>query len=713
MQRPIAHTRETARATNPRLFAPVPVVALTLGLAFLLTLIGCDGAESTSTTAPATTASAPPNPVRDREGPRGPNVVLITLDTVRADALGVYGQTRPTSPVLDRLAREGVLFEQAVSAAPSTLPSHASIMTGLFPFAHGARSNSGYALSREVETLAEVLREHGYRTGAEIAAPVINATTQLDQGFEHYQDLTSTQIEKVGGLAHGADGTTHRVDLEERDATDISRWGIRFIEQHAQEPFFLWLHFFDPHLRYASRPQYDALIPDSRYHAEIRHVDTEIGKVIREIEQRGLRTNTLVVVVADHGEGLGEHDESTHSHYVYDSTIHVPLVFWGPADIFRSEPIPSLARTVDIAPTILDYLDLPNLPGAQGTSLLPEMRGAAADPNRSAYGESIEIMRLVGGSPLRYLRRGSWKYIHKPNPELYDLANDPHERNNLAAAQPEKLRELRAALEELIANAPRSPSDAAVTMSAEDRDRLRALGYLAETVEREDLDDALASTALRGPDPNEISADVEIYSKALGLADTGKPEEALAMLEPLVERYPDSAEILSADAGLLLTVGENERARDMLSKIVEITPCSVWVHQQLGEALRRLQATDESDALLRRGALECPDQFVLLNNYAYALATDPDPARRDGEEALRLAERALQLAGGESPEILDTVAAAHAATGDYGAATVALRRALALARGKQGPPALQHHLAAQLERYESARRAAADRAPAK
>jgi arylsulfatase A-like enzyme len=665
------------------------------------TVIGCDAGETASKLPTSSVVSQ--TDTRTYEHRAGPNVVLITLDTVRADGLGAYGQTRPSSPELDRLAREGILFEQVASAAPSTLPSHASIMTGLFPFAHGARSNSGHVLSNEIETLAEVLRAHGYRTGAEIAAPVINASTQLDQGFEHYQDLRSPRVEKVSGTSKAPDGTTRRVEVDERDATDITRWGQRFIADHASESFFLWLHYFDPHQRYTARAVYDAMIPDSRYHAEIRHVDTEIGKIIREIETRGLRERTLVVIVADHGEGLGEHGESTHAYFVYDTTIRVPLIFWGPADVWRSDPVEGLARTVDIAPTILDYIGLPALKGIHGTSLLPRMKGEATDSSPPAYGESIELVRFGGGSPIRYLRRGDWKYVHKFQPELYNLADDPKELANLAGTHPEKLAELRGELEQMIAGAANAPKDAHSTVSPEEQAQLRALGYLATTETRSDLDDTLASTELHGPDPNEIVGDIDLYAKAVGFAENAKHDTALAILEPLADRYPESPEILSVQAESLLALDRNQQARDILVRVLAMTPCSLRVHEQLGQALRGLEAEAEAFELLRRGAYECPDEYVLLNNFAYSLATDADPARRNGAEAIRLSERALRLSGGDKPEILDTVAAAQAETGNYLAATVALRRAISLARRQEAPTALRTHLESQLESYEKAR----------
>jgi arylsulfatase A-like enzyme len=209
-------------------------------------------------------AAAPPTPERAL------NVVLITLDTVRADALNPDGQTRVSSPVMDRMAREGVLFEQVASSSPSTLPSHTTILTGRFPPAHGVRSNSGYVIAAENETVAEVLKRHGYRTGAEIGVSVLDANTGLDQGFDHYRDLTSPGVEKIRAGALAEDGEKLTLALEERPAADITRFGKTFLDGNRTRPFFLWLHYFDPHRVYIPRPEFqrrrDARLPGLRVH---------------------------------------------------------------------------------------------------------------------------------------------------------------------------------------------------------------------------------------------------------------------------------------------------------------------------------------------------------------------------------------------------------------------------------------------------------------
>jgi len=270
------------------------------------------------------------------------NVVMITLDTTRADALGSYGQRRPITPNLDRLAAEGTQFLQCVSSAPSTVPSHSTLFTARHPFVHGARANAGYVLADENTTLAEVLSARGYLTSAEIAAPVIGEHTQLGQGFDRYRDLESQDIQRK--TIQVLDGEGQRaVEVDEREADDITRFGLRFLKENQNEKFFLWLHYFDAHQPYSPPVRFYETWSESPYHSEIQYIDEQIDRILKRIEGLGLRERTLVVIVGDHGEAMGEHGEKTHVYFVYDSTMRVPLLFWG-ATVPRGLKVESLVR---------------------------------------------------------------------------------------------------------------------------------------------------------------------------------------------------------------------------------------------------------------------------------------------------------------------------------------------------------------------------------
>lgn len=657
---------------------------------------GC-GSEPPSSTGASETAAAVEN------------VILITLDTTRADALGAYGQTLPASPNIDRMAAEGVRFAQVSSAAPSTLPSHATILTGKFPYAHGARSNSGYVLAEDNLSIAEILHSAGYVTAAEIAAPVIGRQTQLDQGFDSYRDSFSPEVEGTDLTVKTNQGT-RRVQLDERMATDIVKFGIEFLRSHRDEKFFLWLHFFDAHKFHTPLPEFAQQVPQSPYHAEIRFIDFEIGRLLGTLEGLGLRERTLVALTADHGESLKEHGEPNHSFFVYDATIRVPLILWGPPVLPPGLVVDSLVRTVDIAPTLLDLLDLPPLEQAQGVSLVPLIRGEERDLDLLAYGESIDMMPL-GTSPLRYVRRGRWKYLHKVNPELYDVVADPGELHDLSAQHPEIVERLRAELEQLVTASPTRPSGAEVPIDAETREQLQELGYIVASAP-EGLDDELAAlTDLRGGDPRDLVDDLRLMSLAsgaqknerfdlaaerfaelwtkyrseqfgLGLArcllKLERPGDAADVLREMTEDEPNNLDYRVRLADLLVKSGRLSEAEPELRRVIEADRCNTDARALLAYLAYSRERFEEQIDLLRVGVQECSESTKLSNNLAYALATTPRTELRDGVEALALAERTVGSTDHPGASFLDTLAAACAETGDFDRAVETVKEAIAL-----------------------------------
>jgi arylsulfatase A-like enzyme len=693
---------------------------LILALAFLGSGLGCDNdrdALSGADRSPSAT-STPAESSKPSDDPPL-NVILITVDTLRADALGAYGQKRFTSPNLDRLAREGVVFLHAMASAPSTLPSHASIMTAKHPYAHGARANAGYILPAENETLAEVLQRNAYRTGAETAAPVISHLTQLNQGFDQYRDLSSGDIVKKKSISvRQADGSKGTIEVDERTASDITDFGIRFLRENQDAPFFLWLHYFDPHAHYTAPSEYGNLIPDSPYHAEVRYVDSQIGRLIRNLEVLHLQGRTLLVVTSDHGESLMEHGEQTHSSYLFETTMHVPLIFWGAKSIPKDWQVNSMVRTIDIAPTILELLGLSPLEEAQGRSLVPLMTGERRDLQLTGYGESIELHSMFGSSILRTIRQDRWKYIHKLRPALYDLVQDPKELDDLARQHPEKVEELYQVLRDEIRNAPASPDDARVAVDEATLLQLQALGYTG-AVPSANLDDELATLEPNGPDPDDLFEDVKEYGAGFQYSSIAKHAEAHAIFEGLVERHPKRLQLLTtlayslihleryADAVAILhraieTDPEHVKAYTMLARCEEaqghleeseaatrialgLRPCSAVARLQLAQILEKSGRYEEQLAILGEGVDQCPDVFEVMNNYAYLLSSSPNPDIRDGAEAVRVAKLAVEKSGGARPAIMDTLAGAYAEVGDFKRAVEVSRRAVALARNQKMP----------------------------
>jgi len=645
--------------------------------------VGCGDAQVPDAPAPA---AAPPR-----------DLVLITMDTTRADALTPYGQVLPSSPNIARMAAEGVLFEQASTSVPSTLPSHASILTGRYPFEHGVRANAGYRLPEASTTLAEVLRSRGYRTAAEIAAPVLEAAMGLSQGFEQYRDLHAAGIQRI--VTQSDAPGNPEVKLDERPAADITRGALRFLDAHRDEPFFLWLHYFDPHVFHVHRAEYQRKIPGDDYLAEVLYTDVQIGVLLDHLEATGLRDHTLVVLVADHGEGRGEHGESTHSFLVYESTIRVPFLLWGPRELPAGRRVPSLVRTIDVLPTALDWLGVPIPAGVTGQSLMPLVLGQRDDLELAAYGESIEFATVFDAAPVRFLRRGRWKYVHHPEPELYDLMEDPGEQHNVASEHPERVAALRAELEALLAGA--SGTDAGVSeITPEQRARLVALGYSVPT------DGAAEAAELnglewRGPPPAQLMADVDLSGKALSLLRVGRAQEAERILAELVARYPHNATQQRDHAQALLALGRKEEARAALERAVELSRCAATERVTLSQLLAEMGEQEARQQVLAEGIERCGEIPELLNNDAWVLATSPAESLRNGERAEALARRALAAGGAEVPEILDTLAAAQAERGDFAGAADTLRRAIKVARDLGRPPVVEQMLARSLERVRS------------
>ncbi len=656
--------------------------------------------------------------------------MIITLDTTRPDALGSYGQPRDVTPNIDRMAEEGVLFEHADVSSPSTLPSHSSLFTGKQPYSHGARSNLGYVLSKDNITLAEVLRDAGYRTRAEVAAIVLNRETLIRQGFETSRDPKSSGVALKQVLRAG---DTERSEHPVRVASDVAKSGIKFIRKNRDREFFLWLHFFDAHNPHAPRREFRSKFPGEPYLAEIAGVDREVGGVLDEIRRLGLREKTLVVLTSDHGEGLGEHGEVTHSYFIYQSTMHAPLIFWGPTTLRGGTRVASLVRTIDVTPTVLDLLGLPALEDVEGVSLKGLLTGQQQEVDLLSYGESLELSHAFAVSPLRFIREGKWKYIHKVNPELYDLTRDPKELTNRAAAEPERVAYFQQRLAEMLASAEPSRGDSLTVLDDATRAQLVALGYTAP-VAVSTIENEVESLAVEGTDPSSKSRDVEILARAQGFLIAEKYEEAHVAFTGLLERTPDSAHLLGLMGKVLEGLERYDEAEASYRKAIAIVPNSTDYNMSLiavleeqgrvDEAVEPMMAVWERDPCsdvtiqlatqlhdakdyptqmqtLSRSAEACPDHFELLNNYAWALATVPEASHRDGAKAVKVARLAIsQLPDEPGPEYLDTLAASLAEAGDFAAATATIQEAIQAARRLGYPDEVLEILNGHLEHFK-------------
>ena len=342
------------------------------------------------------------------------NVLLITLDTTRWDRIGAYGDGAAATPNLDRIAGEGVLFEQAIAAAPLTLPAHSTIFTGMLPPRHGVRDNGGYVLDAKHVTLAAALKESGRQTGAFVGAFVLDGKFGLDSGFDTYFDKFDVSKRRSVSLASIS-----------RRAGQVVDNAMPWLEQQASRPFFAWLHFYDAHSPYEPPEPFLSRFRDRPYAGEIAYVDSQVGRILQWLDTRQLTERTIVIVIGDHGESLNEHGEGTHGLFIYEATTRVPFIVRTPYSGIHGRRVPGVVRSEDVMPTVLELVGRRPVEGMDGRSLVPMLTGASSDLNLDAYSESLYARNHYGWSELRALRAGRYKYISATRPELYDLERDP------------------------------------------------------------------------------------------------------------------------------------------------------------------------------------------------------------------------------------------------------------------------------------------------
>jgi len=565
-----------------------------------------------------------------------PNLLLITIDTLRADHLGCYGDSQVETPRIDRLAKEGVLFTQAFTAVPITLPSHVSIFTGNYPPSHGVRNNGTFILDPSATTLTEVLQQNGYRTGAVVSSYTLDSSFGLDQGFEFYDDDFS-QNQSGPSILHN-----------ERIGKETTQRALQWLDQHHQEKFFLWLHYFDPHADYNPPEPFGTKYRKNPYDGEIAYTDQCLGEVLDKLDQLHLLDQTMIVLTADHGEGLGEHKERTHAFFIYDSTLRVPLIFRYPARFPSRRTVKSLVRTIDIMPTILEAMNVPmSMPvsmaegdgaagngkggngesgnGAerlkvQGVSLYSAATIDQEVLNLELYAESLYPRFNHNLSPLFGLRTKEWKYVQAPKPELYELQKDPAEMHNLLAdqsgqpgqpgqvgqpgqsepqgqpkqpGQEEKLRGQEEKLKVRLSELQKSIADfhagsaTQTQLGIEQRKRLQSLGYVWNSNmgnsnmgnNNVGTDEGKGKTL---PDPKDFVAIVDQADVGLSCYAKGQLAEAAEIFQNVLKVNPSD----TSTHFMMGLVYEKQQKADMAIKeyqeTVRLDPTYFDAHRQLG-----------------------------------------------------------------------------------------------------------------------------------
>jgi arylsulfatase A-like enzyme len=490
---------------------------------------------------------------------RGFNLVLITLDTTRADALGCYGARAASTPNLDALAARGIRFAQAITSVPLTAPSHSSILTGLYPPSHGVRNNGEQPLANEQTTLAEILHDHGYQTAAFVSAFVLDHRFGLDQGFDVYDDhVARTHAPNSFGGANERPG----------DATaDLAQgWLAR---RDVSKPFFTWIHFYDAHEPYAPAAPFDAQFRGREYAGEIAFVDAQVGRLIAALDSAGLSQRTLIAVVADHGESLGEHGESTHGRTIYDAVMRVPWILACPAAPGAAGVVvDDVVATVDLAPTVLDALGIAVPKRLDGQSLV----STPSRDDRAVYIESMMTLLNNGWAPLHGLRSAHAKFIQAPRSEFFDLDLDPFELSDRTATQSAEAAKMAAQLNALLAAWPKD-SELLKRSTARSLDAERALSALGYT------SGASPDGSIGVLDPKDmlpgwelIEEAIRLEGQAVGADAPRKLAEALGKVQRALERSHFDRAALEQKARILTAQGHLDEAAKTLREYIAIQP---------------------------------------------------------------------------------------------------------------------------------------------
>ena len=527
------------------------------------------------------------------------NIVLITLDTVRADHLHCYGDDKIQTPVLDGLAAHGVLFEKAVTQTPLTQPSHASMFTGTNPNVHGVRDTGGFALQPSSVTLATILRKHGWNTAGFISATVLKRIFGFAQGFATYDDQLLQ--------------TASDMEIVARPANVAVDHAIGWLEsQGGKKPFFLWVHLYDAHEPYNPPAQFREQYPGDPYDAEIAFEDQQLGRLLHAVYEKSPGDKTLVIVLSDHGEGLGQHGELKHGVFLYDSTVRIAWIMAGPR-IPAGVRVQQQAREIDLLPTVLDLLGKKASSSVQGTSLMPAFFGRSV-PSTYSYEETLYPKINMGWSELRGIHTAHWMYVRAPKPELYDLDQDPGELNNIIDAHPKEYRKLEAQLKTLsrLGNSD-TEKVAARQMDQSTMKQLESLGYVSGFSARDiDLDG-------KGRDPKDEVGILQTMNAVDGPGSSKiSPTHKIEMLQAALQQDPTNPTLYYLLVDLDEKVGQTQQAMQACLDALNHNVHSGMIFSRLGNLYLRAGNLTEAAHYYQQATQLNPLDVQGLNDMAVA-----------------------------------------------------------------------------------------------
>ncbi|MGB6867431.1 MAG: sulfatase-like hydrolase/transferase [Candidatus Aminicenantaceae bacterium] len=509
------------------------------------------------------------------------NYILITVDTLRADRVHCYGFPLVDTPTMDLFASKGVLFERCISQTPLTLPSHTSLMTGTYPLFHGVRDNGGYLVPQELLTIAEILKDKNYQTAAFVASYVLDSKWGIDQGFDYYFD--QFDLSKYKSISLGN---------VQRRGDEVIDEAMKWLDVHKNEQFFTWVHLYDPHTPYEPPSPFREKYPNRPYLGEIAYTDSLLGQLWGYLEQNNLTENTILIFASDHGESLGEHQESTHGFFVYQAGIHVPLIFVTPFKDLHGIRRSDVVSLVDIMPTILEMNGEIFPPQIQGSSLLPLFFNDERNEESFAYSETYYPRLHYGWSDLKTIQEGRFKLIIAPELELYDLTDDPEEQTNLVSAFPEETRRLMRTAEQFIENSSLDAFDIDYhNIDEETRQKLAALGYIGTFSDQSSLE------GKRLASPKEKIGIFNQLSQVKEWMLEEKYEEAVAQITRIINEDPDVIDAYFTLGNLYFKKREFDNALDSFLKVFDKRQDSFTV-------------INIANAYLGKGDIEEADKFL-------------------------------------------------------------------------------------------------------
>jgi arylsulfatase A-like enzyme/predicted Zn-dependent protease len=509
------------------------------------------------------------------------NTILITVDTLRADRIHCYGFAEIETPFMDLFARRGVKFDKCISQTPLTLPSHTTILTGTHPLFNGVRDNGGFLVPQELVTLAELFKDKGYQTAAFVAAYVVDSKWGLNQGFDYYFDnfdLSRFQRISLGSV--------------QRPADEVMDEALSWLEERKDEKFFTWIHLYDPHTPYEPPPPFDRKYPGRPYIGEIAFTDSQLGRLWEFLEERNLLENSFLIFASDHGESLGEHQESSHGFFVYQEGIHVPLIFVTPFEKLQGISTSAVVSLVDVMPTILEMAELPIPSQVQGESLLPIF----FDPGKShsyAYSETFYPRFHYGWSELKTFQNDRYKLIIAPDMELYDLIEDPDERKNLASSQKKVFEDLKAKADRFIERYSENALEVDYRkMDEETRERLAALGYIGAFADSSKLEGKKLAN------PKEKIVIFNTLSRAREMGLEGKVEEAVGMIKRIIADDPDIIDAYFSLGNIYFKHGDYEEAIANFRESLERRPDDPFTVINIANAYRRMGEYEKAEKFI-------------------------------------------------------------------------------------------------------------------